>query len=261
MSTGPDPRPPLDGSRLPASVEVEGEVASTNAVVAERARAGGPDGLVVVAEHQTAGRGRLDRTWQAPAGTALTFSMLLRPDLPAARWPWIPLWTGYAVHTVLAPRLPGLGLKWPNDVLVESRKLAGILLERVETPTGPAAVVGVGLNVAQTRDELPVPEATSLALELGGAGGAPDRTELLAALVGSLTEHRPLLTRPADLRRAYADVCRTVGSAVRVELPGGGTLTGRAVDVDADGGLVVEGPTGREAVRAGDVVHVRAADL
>ena len=143
----PSPRPPLDADRLPAGVEILSEAPSTNAALAERARAGALEGAVVVAEHQTAGRGRLDRTWETPARSALTFSVLLRPNLSASSWPWIPLLVGYAVQAALADRLPAIALKWPNDVLVEERKLGGILVERVDTPTGPAAVVGIGINV------------------------------------------------------------------------------------------------------------------
>jgi BirA family transcriptional regulator, biotin operon repressor / biotin---[acetyl-CoA-carboxylase] ligase len=247
-------RPPLDAARLPDRVEVLEATPSTNAVVAERARAGEPEGLVVVAEHQQAGRGRLDRTWVTPPRTSLTFSLLLRPDLPAAQWPWIPLWTGYAVHAALAAHVPGLGLKWPNDLLVDGRKVAGILLERVETPDGPAAVVGVGLNVSQTRDELPVEQATSLALE---TGAAPDRTGVLTDVLASLEGHRGLLARREELRAAYAGACVTLGSELRVEVPGGVVVEGRGADVDADGQLVVDTADGPVAVRAGDVVHVR----
>jgi BirA family biotin operon repressor/biotin-[acetyl-CoA-carboxylase] ligase len=258
MTGTPDPRPELDPDRLPAGVEILATSPSTNAALAERARDGAPDGAVVVAEHQTAGRGRLDRTWETPPRAALTFSVLLRPNLPAARWPWIPLLTGYAVQAALADRLPDIALKWPNDVLVEERKLGGILVERIETPTGPAAVVGVGINVSQTLDELPVALATSLGLELPQA---PDRTEVLAQLLGSIDGLLPLLDDVTALRAAYADACSTLGKEVRCELPAGRTLEGRAVDIDAEGRLVVAGPDGEVAVGAGDVVHVRPESL
>ena len=186
----PAGRPPIDAGRLPDhQVEVVEEAGSTNALVAERAQADGPEGLVIVAEHQTAGRGRLDRTWETPARSALTFSVLLRPKTAAATWPWIPLLTGYEVSKALRAAGFDASVKWPNDVLLRrhdgaERKVAGILVERVETAGGPAAVVGVGLNVGMTADELPVPEATSLAIE----GAAPDRTELLGLLLDTLWE-------------------------------------------------------------------------
>lgn len=257
MTSGTHPRPPLDPARLPAGVEVLPEAASTNAILAERARAGA-DEAVLVTEHQTAGRGRLDRAWHTPARTALTFSVLRRPDLPPARWPWLPLLTGYAVHAALADRVPAVGLKWPNDVLVGDRKVAGILLERVETPTGPAAVIGIGLNVDLDRAELPVPTATSLSLELGAP---PDRTALLADLLGSLDRAWPLLEQPDRLRSSYSGACVTIGQEVRVHLPSGEEFVGTAEAVDEHGQLVVRTPAGKRAVAAGDVVHVRPANL
>src|SRR6478735_5060193 len=128
-------RPPLDKDRLAAgppglAVEVVAAAPSTNALVAERARAGAGEGLVVVAEHQTAGRGRLDRTWETPAGAALTLSVLLRPSATAVDWPWLPLMTGYAAGRTLRQLGAPVALKWPNDVLLADRKVAGILAER-----------------------------------------------------------------------------------------------------------------------------------
>lgn len=234
------------------------EADSTNSLVTNRARAGAPHGLVVVAEHQTAGRGRLDRSWEVPNRAALTFSMLVRPDLPAESWPWLPLLTGYAVHAALVDRVPGLGLKWPNDVLVDDQKLAGILVERVDTPTGPAAVLGIGINVLQEQRDLPVPEATSLLLQVEGR---PDRTEVLDTVLGSLNALLPLLGDTEALRRAYCGECVTLGRTVRVEVPAGEPVTGRAVDIDAGGRLVVATAGGEVAVGAGDVIHVRPADL
>lgn len=258
MSAETDRRPPLDPSRLPASVEIVEHADSTNSLVTNRARDGAPHGLVIVAEHQTAGRGRLDRTWETPAHAALTFSVLVRPDLPAEDWPWLPLLTGYAVHAALVDRVPGLGLKWPNDVLVPhpdgDRKLAGILVERVDTEQGPAAVLGIGINVSQHRSELPVPEATSLFLEVEGN---PDRTEVLAGVLGSLEALYPLLQDTGSLRRAYCGECLTLGKEVEVHVPGGEPLKGVAVDLDSTGRLVVETQGGEVPVAAGDVVHVR----
>lgn len=260
MTADPSTRPPLDPSRLQAPpgwwVEVVEESPSTNAAVAERAREGEDAGLVVVAEHQTAGRGRLDRSWETPARSALTFSVLLRPGLPPQQWPWLPLLTGYAVQAALADRLPQIGLKWPNDVLVEERKLAGILVERVETPLGPAAVVGCGVNVSHTLEELPVALATSIQLELGGP--APDRTDLLGQVLGSLHALQGLTDDLGALRAAYTDVCTTLGREVDVHLPSRPEpVRGTAREIGPGGTLVVDGPDGRLEVGAGDVVHVR----
>ena len=118
-------------------VEVVAEAGSTNALVSERAQRGAPEGLVILAEHQTAGRGRLDRSWETPPGSGLTFSVLLRPDLPRARWGWLPLWGGLAVADALRERC-GLDavLKWPNDVLVGESKVCGLLAEASGRPPG-----------------------------------------------------------------------------------------------------------------------------
>ncbi|MBS2939085.1 biotin--[acetyl-CoA-carboxylase] ligase [Nocardioides sp. J2M5] len=260
MTAAPPPRPPLDTDRIavPAGwrVEVEEATPSTNAALAARARAGEAPGLVLVTEHQTAGRGRLDRVWETPPRSSLTFSVLLRPDLPADAWPWLPLLTGYAVQAALADRLPDIGLKWPNDVLVDGRKVAGILVERVETADGPVAVVGVGINVDQTLDELPVALATSVSLE---TGEPVERTGLLGQVLGSLHGLMGLLDDTDALRGAYADVCVTVGRTVDVHLPGGDVRRGEALDVDASGALVVGTDDGTFTVAAGDVVHVRPA--
>jgi BirA family biotin operon repressor/biotin-[acetyl-CoA-carboxylase] ligase len=265
MSPEHPPRPPLDGGRLADAgrftVEVVAAAPSTNALVAARAREGAPEGLVVVTEHQTAGRGRLDRTWQTPPRAALTFSVLLRPRVSAGRWPWLPLLTGHALARVLGRALAGTGatagVKWPNDVLVDDAKVSGILVERVETPHGPAAVVGIGLNVTTTADELPVATATSLAL----AGlSEPDRTGLLLDVLAVLGEEYDAWQAGGGeaLRAAYTAASVTVGRTVRVELPSGETLTGPATGIDPGGRLLVRGPRGQQAVGAGDVVHVRA---
>ena len=258
-------RPPLDEARIAAGgvpgvvVEVVAEATSTNALVVERARAGEPEGLVIVADHQTAGRGRLDRTWETPAGTALTFSMLLRPTVPAADWPWLPLLTGHATAQALTGMGYAAGVKWPNDVLIGERKVAGILVERVETPDGPAAVVGVGLNTGMTAEELPVPTATSLSLE-SDAGAAPDRVDVLLPVLAAIRASYDAWQAGGDVAESYASACVTVGQSVRVDLPDGSVLEGRAVTVDGSGRLVVEAADGRHEVGAGDVVHVRTVD-
>lgn len=237
------------------------EAGSTNALVAERARAGAEAGLVIVAEHQTSGRGRLDRSWEVPPRAALTFSVLVRPEIDPAAWPWLPLLTGYAVHAAIDDRADGIGLKWPNDIIVETvdgpLKLAGILVERVDTPTGPAAVLGVGINVHQTPEELPIELATSLEQLVEGV---PDRTEVLATVLSSLDALLPLVEDTDALRRAYAGECVTLGKSVRVDVPAGEPLLGTAVDIDAGGRLIVDTATGEVPVGAGDVIHVRVPE-
>jgi BirA family biotin operon repressor/biotin-[acetyl-CoA-carboxylase] ligase len=236
------------------------ETGSTNADVAALARNGAAEGTVVVADHQVAGRGRMDRTWDSPAGTSLTVSYLLRPaGVPPARWPWLPLLVGVAVTAaVRALTSVDAVLKWPNDVLVGDRKLAGILVEKVDTADGPAAVAGVGLNVNQPPDRLP-PGAVSLA----AAGVFVTRDDVLDAL-GPELEERYVSWRAAGgdpavgLADAYRERCATLGRRVRAELPGGSVVEGRAAGVDPAGRLIVETTDGVAAVGAGDIVHLRA---
>jgi BirA family transcriptional regulator, biotin operon repressor / biotin---[acetyl-CoA-carboxylase] ligase len=258
-------RVPTDG--MWRTIELVARTGSTNADLLARARAGEAEGLVLVAEKQTSGRGRQGRTWVSPPGTALTFSLLIRPfQVPAARLGWVPLLTGTAV--VAAVRgVTGVNatLKWPNDVLVGGRKLAGILAET----TGDAVVVGIGINVSTEPDELPPPGPGGLKATSLRAEGSPalDREQLLTGILLAF-ERRYLAWRqgrgnPASVRAEYRQLSATVGRDVRVEQPGGLILAGRAVDVDSDGRLVllVSSPRpGRPptvAVSAGDVVHVR----
>src|SRR5690625_1775078 len=180
------------------SIQRVAATGSTNADVADAARAGAAEGLTIVADHQQAGRGRLDRSWHTPAGTALTVSFLLRPaEVPAARWPWLPLVTGVAVVDAVATVADGVsaGLKWPNDVVVNGDKLAGILLERVVTAQGPAAVIGVGLNVAQMPRGEPDGDGRATAgdlmdgaVSLRSAGSDVDRDTVLGAIAAQLSE-------------------------------------------------------------------------
>lgn len=256
---------PLDRERLAArGIEVLDQTPSTNAVVAERAREGAAEGLVVVTEHQTAGRGRLDRGWSTPPRSALPFSVLLRPSVEPALWPWLPLLTGYAVVRTLVAAGYRARLKWPNDVLVDGRKVAGILVERVEGPAGPAAVVGIGLNVRLPADALPVETATSLLVAADEPGQVPDRTDLLEDLVDTLVEGYDAweaggTAAQERLRASYTAACATVGVRVRVALPDGTDLVGEAEGVDENGRLVVRSGGASHAVGAGDVVHVRPA--
>lgn len=240
------------------------ETPSTNAVAADRVRAGAPEGLVITTEHQYAGRGRLDRVWQTPPRSAIAVSAVLRPDVPAMRWTTLPLVAGVAVARTLVDLGYDAGLKWPNDVLLrtdgQERKVCGILVERIEAAAdagGPAAVVGIGLNTSLSLEELPVETATSLAV----AGGAPvDRTAILVALLEQLaTTYRTWLADPAELLAAYTAISITLGRAVRAELPGGAVLAGTAIAIDEVGRLVIAHEGTTTAVGAGDVVHARLA--
>src|SRR5215475_574813 len=243
-------------------VRIVASTGSTNTDVLRFAAAGAPEGLVLATESQTAGKGRQGRVWQTRPGTALTFSVLLRPDpVPQPARGWLPLLAGVAVVHALG-QVSGLDarLKWPNDVLVGQRKLAGILAEQA----AGTVVVGIGVNLLGGERDLPVPSATSL--ERCGAAGS-DRTSLLAAILAEL-EHWYLRWREtgdaeaAGLRKEYLSLSATIGQQVRVQLPGDRALTGLASGVDGAGQLLVEPAPGREAVAisAGDVIHVRAAD-
>jgi BirA family biotin operon repressor/biotin-[acetyl-CoA-carboxylase] ligase len=245
-------RPPLRADALSRAllpdgwrVEVVEEVGSTNAAVAERARAGEAAGLVLVAERQSAGRGRLDRSWVSPPRAGLTMSVLLRPEVAVAELPWVPLAGGVAVARSLREHA-GVDavLKWPNDVLVGGRKLCGLL---AEVPVEGAVVLGIGLNVTTRREELPHDAATSLQLE---EAEVLDRDTLLRALLRSLSD---VLGDLPAARNSYRALCSTLGTEVRVELPDGSEASGVADAVDDQGRLVVAGT----AHSAGDVVHVR----
>ena len=251
--------------RLWREVTVVASTGSTNTDLAGRAAAGAPEGIVLAAEEQRQGRGRMGRRWLSPARSALMVSVLLRPaEVAPARRGWVPLLAGVAAATAVR-RVTGVPavLKWPNDLLVGDRKLAGILAEQ----SGDAIVAGLGVNVSTTRAELPEPTpgslpATSLRLE---DATSLDRSALLIALLGQLEHWYQAWRRagpPGDpgasgLRRAYLDLSATVGRDVRVERPAGRVTAGRATGLGADGQLIVEGPAGPEAVSAGDVRHLR----
>ena len=277
-------RPPLDAARLNQAVlrpgvlwqviEVTESTGSTNADLLARAAQGAPEGLVLTAEEQVAGRGRLGRSWVSPPRSALMFSLLLRPhQVPGARRGWLPLLAGVAVaDAVNAATGAGVRLKWPNDLLAPDpasagdAKLAGILAEA----SGSAIVVGVGLNVSTTPAELPPSRpgalpATSLHAALASqAPPVPDREALLAAILASFERWYQAWRQAAGdpeasgLRPAYTRLCATIGRQVRAELPGGQLLSGLAVGVDSDGRLLVRAPSGAEsAVAGGDIVHLR----
>jgi BirA family biotin operon repressor/biotin-[acetyl-CoA-carboxylase] ligase len=247
-----------------AALDVVATVPSTNTALAAAAGAGAPDRTVLVAEHQSAGRGRAARSWSAPPRSGLALSVLLRPtEVPPDRWSWLPLLVGVALCRTVSTlgELPAV-LKWPNDLLLgaDQRKAAGILAEVI--PAGPAVVVGIGLNVTLRPDELPVPGATSLAIE---QAACTDRDPLLRALLRALdSELRQWCQHKGDpitsgLREAYRQRCATLGKQVRVELPGHAELIGDAVDIDTAGRLVVSSGSERRALSVGDVTHVRAA--
>ncbi|AXO33192.1 biotin--protein ligase [Micromonospora sp. B006] len=280
-------RPPLSAARLRRALvapngpwrrlELLAETGSTNADAVAAARAGEPEGLVVVAERQTSGRGRRGRVWQSPPRAGLATSVLLRPGeadaergwapVPVTGYGWLPLLAGVAL--VEAVRLLAeldARLKWPNDLLVDGAKCAGVLAEAVpgENDRPPGIVVGVGLNVTLRADELPE-NPTGLpatSLQLAGAT-ATDRDPLLRALLRSLADWYERWrdaggdAEASGLREAYLAGCATIGRQVRVLLPDGSEAHGTATGVDADGQLLVETDAGTLRLAAGDVLHLR----
>jgi BirA family biotin operon repressor/biotin-[acetyl-CoA-carboxylase] ligase len=263
-------RPPLSRPRIVRAlagtgwrdVRIVERTGSTNADVAEQLRAGDGDRLVLVAEEQTQGRGRLGRTWSAPPRSAVLLSVGLRPHTPAETWPVLPLLAGVSAAQALAAvgRVPA-ALKWPNDVLAAGRKLGGILAERVDHPGGSGVVIGIGINVSTRPAELPVPEATAVAL----AGGRSDREPLVVELLRTLARQIGAWTASggdtAGIIAAYRPLCATIGQQVAVDLPSGDRRIGQAIDVDATGRLVVDDAEShrRVAYSAGDVTHLRPA--
>ncbi len=239
-------------------LELLPEVGSTNTELAERASAGSePDFSVVATTSQTSGKGRLGRTWVAPPGKTIAVSVLLRVPL-SDHLGWLPLLAGLAMTRAVSSLVDGhaVTLKWPNDVQVDGLKVSGLLAELV--PSG--VIVGAGLNLTMTADELPTPTSTSLTLM-----GVADDSIVDAALSAYLSQFRSLYSAfaeagfdaAASLRSEVTAACSTIGRSVRVELPGGDELYGTAVGIDELGRLEVKARDGVHAVAAGDVTHLR----
>ncbi|CDO87317.1 biotin--acetyl-CoA-carboxylase ligase [Mycobacterium triplex] len=241
-------------------LDVVEQTGSTNADLLARA-ADGTDiaGAVLIAEHQTAGRGRHGRGWSASPRAQITMSVAVSVvNVPVTGWGWLPLATGVAVVDAVAPLLRGsgveLGLKWPNDVLAGGGKLAGILAEVAR----PVVVIGLGLNVTQAPEEVDGPGATSL-FDLGVA--APDRDRLVRAVLRELGGRIVAwqAARGADWQLAadYRARSLTLGTRVRAALPGGREIVGTASGIDDHGRLCLDVANETVVVSAGDVVHLR----
>ena len=275
------PHRPLDAAQIASdfvsalpgwpSPAVLGTTGSTNADISAAARAGAGEGSVVIADEQSAGRGRLGRTWSSPPGASVSVSLLLlpRPTDPAAI-SWLPLLAALGVrsaieaHTGLRP-----SVKWPNDVVMEEGprpgKVAGLLVEAVTSaPAAEASgyAVGFGINTGLREPDLPVPEASSLSL----SGARPvDRAVLVVECLQRIRRRYEAWVASGfsatrcGLAQEYRDRCSTLGRPVRAQLPGGEMLTGTARDVDGSGRLLVDVGGDIVAVGAGDVVHLRPA--
>ncbi|NII42194.1 BirA family biotin operon repressor/biotin-[acetyl-CoA-carboxylase] ligase [Curtobacterium flaccumfaciens] len=255
-----------------ATMTVLPTTGSTNADLLQEA----PDlasGSVVVTLDQTAGRGRLDRSWVAPAGETLAASVLVRADLDPRDRGWLPLVAGAAVRDAVVDALAGIDadadadtarrvlVKWPNDVLVDGRKVSGVLCQ---VAADGSVVVGVGVNLTIPAAELPTPTATSLLV--AGATG-PATTLADTVLTGLWTGLREAVAglvaggAAADAVRSHVRaVCGTVGQRVRLELPDGSTVEADATGVDDDGRITIRDRTGASrGVAVGDVTHLRYA--
>jgi len=236
-------------------VDVVEQTGSTNADLIARAGAGEDiSGAVLLAEFQSAGRGRHGRSWSAPAGSQISMSVGVGTSgVAPALWGWLPLLTGLAVaHTVRDLGIHA-GLKWPNDVLVGTGKLAGILAE----VTAPTIVVGLGLNVSLTADELPDPNAVSLRM----LGRDADRTALTLSLLAALSD-RLDQWRAANvgaLAADYRSLSTTIGTRVRATLPGDSEIVGFATGIDDSGRLLIDEAGTVVTVSAGDITHLRPA--
>jgi len=262
-------RSALAGTRF-ANLRWVAETGSTNRDVVELAAAGAADGLVLVADHQTAGRGRLDRSWVAPAGASLLLSVLVRPDVDPVDAPLLTVAMALAIVDAVTERNARALVKWPNDVMVDGdpiRKVAGVLAESVIDPRGSlAVVVGAGINVNWPTPLPPELEplagsATALNLEVGST---VDRVDLLVSVLANLDRRWGAVESGGGEGRrrlvaAARTVSATIGHRVRADL-GSRSVEGTATDLDGRGDLIVVDDHGtRHAITAGDVIHLRPA--
>ena len=240
---------PRSSSVSPRLVEVP-FTESTNADLVGALRGGEqwPHLGVLLTRDQRGGRGRLDRSWVAPAGSSLAISVAIdAARIPMERRGWIPLVAGAAMAGAASEQVDGVGVKWPNDLLVGGRKLCGIL---AEVATADRIVIGAGINTRMTAEQLPVGTATSFAV----LGVTADEDLLLAGYLARLETLLARLER-GSVRREVRETCITLGQRVTAYLPGGDTLTGIATDLAEDGRLEIDGTP----VGAGDIVHLRPA--
>ena len=250
------PRAPLDKKAISQEisrywrvsvVEVTGstqddlyELASTGAAIPK---------TILASEYQSSGRGRLDRTFEAAPHSALTFSIYIEPKVEKEEWSFLTLLAGVSVHEALHALDPQtvIGIKWPNDLLIGDKKFVGMIAQA----TAKGVVLGIGINVGMSLEELPVDTATSLAIE----GFAElDRNVILAAIINHFEINLEMWENDKSFLAEYRSASVTIGKDVEVTLPGGKTINSRAVDISYSGGLLLE--DGSE-VTVGDVVHLR----
>jgi BirA family biotin operon repressor/biotin-[acetyl-CoA-carboxylase] ligase len=248
------------GIDWPVPIVVE-STGSTNADLMALALGGAPEGTVIVADEQTAGRGRLGRSWISAPGSGLWVSALVRMPSGSGVGPGLlPLLAGVAVADAIGAHGVEAVLKWPNDVIIDDphpapgraalRKVAGILSE---ADGSGGVVIGMGVNVSQSADELPVPQASSLRLEGAAVSRSDLLVDILVGLHAALADLRA--TGGAESMRRYRVLCATVGRDVTATLPSGGVISGHAVGIADDGRLAIQTTAKTEYVAAGDVIH------
>ena len=215
-------------------------------------------GDVLATEFQSAGRGRLDRTFITPPRSALLFSFYIEPKNEGNKWGWLPLLAGQSVCSAISTVLDlaqgdAAKLKWPNDILLSNKKVAGLLAERVESVVGAGVVMGIGINVHARQEELPISNATSFFVE---GFTESDRSELLVEILNNFSNNlqRWEINDP-KLFTEYCESSATIGRTVEIELPGESKITSVATSIDSSGALVLE--DGRH-ITVGDVVHISA---
>ncbi len=233
---------------------------STNTELARRASEGAAEGLAIVADEQTAGRGRLQRAWSSPKGAGLYFSILLRPTIPQNYWPLITFMAALAVGDALG-EASGVqtDIKWPNDLLSGERKICGILAEAIDTPVGRAVILGIGINL--TENAFPT-ELENVATSVAEATGRPpDREQILAALLDALSRWYSRLDKPGQIIDAWSNRSSyAIGKLVQVS-NGDAVWQGTTCGVEPDGALRLRTSSGEiKLVRAGDVYSVRSSE-
>jgi BirA family biotin operon repressor/biotin-[acetyl-CoA-carboxylase] ligase len=252
-----------------AALDVVASTGSTNADLLDAAARGAADRTVLIADTQTAGRGRRDRQWVSPSGTGVYLSVLLRPTtVPAARLGTLGMVAGLALMHVAKEAGVTASLKWPNDLMIDGAKCAGVLSEAASGGTAQAAVVGVGLNVNPLPADVPAGPGGLPATCLADAGATlTDRNALAAGWLRAFVElENAWRLADGDVQRSgvltgYREACGTIGQRVRAELPDGVTRSGVAVEIDSGGQLLVKADDGEvSSISAGDVVHLKNDD-
>lgn len=252
-------------------IELFEQLSSTNQEATNLGQSGVEHGTVVIADRQTAGRGRLARTWFSPGSANVYCSLVLRANLPANRltdWlSWLPLITALAAaEAIESVTTAPVSLKWPNDLLMSGRKIGGVLCENIQaSPSGPFQVLGIGINVNMTSEDFPAELRGSATSVWNETHTIIDRNRLIAQLLLEMEQCIEELAGhgPQQLALAYQRRCSTIGHKVRASLADGSELTGYAESISEDGSLRIATRSGTHPdrfveLRAADIVHLRS---